>query len=144
MIENGEVVRASDGSVDVRLVPSDACESCGACSAFGPDAMVMRDVADRTGARVGDVVEVEMPEGTRLRASLIGYGVPLLVLAGGYLAGVLLAGVVGTDPDLTGAVTAVISVALVLVWLRARGGSVMSHERFRPWVRAIIRRSAVP
>ena len=144
MIEVGEVVRASDGSVDVRIAPSERCEECGCCAAVGADAMVMSDVADTHHARPGDTVEVEVPEGSRLRASLIGYGLPIAILVAGYLAGYLLADVIGADADVTGAVAAILSVAAALVWLRSRGAGLMSAERYRPRVRAIIRRGAAP
>jgi sigma-E factor negative regulatory protein RseC len=142
VIESGTVVRASDGSVDVRVESSDHCEACGMCESAGENQMLLLDVQDDVGAGLGDRVDVEVPDGSRLRGTMIGYGVPVLVLALGYLAGFLLGGAVGTDPDLTGAVTAVAAVVAVLVWLRRHGAGIMSAERFRPKVRAIIRRGS--
>jgi sigma-E factor negative regulatory protein RseC len=142
MIETGEVVRTGIGDVDVRIAPSGQCESCGACAAVGANAMLLSGVADEHGARVGDEVEVDVPDGSRLRAALVGFGLPVLVLVAAYLAGFLLGSWLGTDPDITGAVLAGAVVAVGLIWLREHGRRVMSQERFRPRVRAIIRRSA--
>lgn len=104
--------------------------------------MLMREVADVHGASVGDVVEIEIPDGSRLRAALLGYGVPVVAVLVAYLAGFLLGNLVGTDPDMTGAVATAVVVVGAVLRLRTTGRHIMSDERFRPRVRAIIRRGA--
>jgi len=141
MIESGEVVRVQDDSADVTMVGSDSCEACGACHAVGAGRMIMEDVEDRLSTRVGDLVEVEIPEGSRLVGALVGYGTPIVVLVVGYLAGVLLSDVLRTDTDLTGAVFAVVSVVVMLIAVRYRGRDLLGSDRFRPRIHAIIRRT---
>lgn len=142
MIEKGEVVSVGDGGVDVRLLPTGHCETCGLCDSVGGGAMVLADVSDIHGASLGDHVEVDVPDGSRLRASVLGFAVPVLMLLVAYLAGFLLGNTLGIDPDTSGAIAAAVAVTAGVIWLRARGRSIMSDQRFRPHVRAIIRRSA--
>ena len=52
----------------------------------------------------------------------------MVALVLGYLAGYLLADVLGTSPDLTGALVALGAVGLTFVWLRARGRDLLSGE----------------
>ncbi len=140
ILERGWVVDVREDAVDVRMSGSDACESCGCCSAVGGD-MVMHDVLDRFGAALGELVEVEVPGGSRLTGSLVGYGVPVLALFIGYLAGRLLGSVVGPEPDVTGAIVALAAVAGTFAALRVFGADLLSSDRFRPRVRAIIPRN---
>ena len=140
MIERGQVVSMGDGVVDVRMDGSEHCDSCGACTAAGLGGMLMTDVEDPLGASAGDDVEVEIPDGSRLVGALVGYGVPILVLLCGYLAGRLLGAWLGTDPDVTGAVVAVTAVVALVVLVRSYGRDLLDSARFRPRVRAIIRR----
>lgn len=46
------------------------------------------------GASVGDEVRVVLPEGALLRSSMLIYGLPLLLLLGGAMLGVMLAGTI--------------------------------------------------
>lgn len=142
MIEIGQVVRAGGGTVDVRLEASDHCEDCGMCASAGAGAMVLEGIADSHNAAVGDRVEIEVPEGSRLRAALIGYALPVALLVVAYLAGFLLGSAVGADPDTAGAILSGVSIVGVLLWLRKRGHAVMAKAQFQPHVRDIIRRGA--
>lgn len=140
MIERGEILRARPGEADVRMLGSEACESCGSCT-LADGHMVMEGVIDRLGAPEGGLVEVEVPEGSRLRGSLLGYGVPVLALVVGYLAGRLLGSGVGWEPDTAGAVLAMVAVAATFAALRFIGADLLDSDRFRPRVRAIIPRN---
>lgn len=143
MREQGTVIAARDGAVDVRLSPSDACASCGACAA-ADGASVLEGVPDSFGAGVGDIVEIEVPEQARTRARFVVLGLPILGLLGGYLAGFLLGEGIGISPDGLGAVTALTSVFVVMLWFPRMSARREADERYRVRVRAIIAHAATP
>ncbi len=103
--------------------------------------MVLEGVLDRVGAHVGDTVEIEIPEGSRLLGSMLAYGAPVAVLVVGYIVGMLAGEQVGLKPDTAGAVGALTLVAAWFVSLRAWGGGVLAGDRYTPRVRAIISRA---
>lgn len=100
--------------------------------------MVMCDVADPIGVREGDTVEVELPEGARLLASAVAYGLPVAALVAGYVAGFLLGRTAGLDADAAGALTAVGAAVGTFLAARRVSAAAIATERFRPRVRAII------
>lgn len=138
VIERGIVKSASGGVVDVRVSGGAACASCGACCHVDRDGVTIEGVLDSLGAKVGDEVEVEIPEGADTRAGIIVFIAPAVGLLAGYLGGFLAARTLGITPDVGGAVGAVAAVVAALLVLRARGRDALSDERYRPRVRAII------
>jgi len=88
LLEEGIVVAVTPAAADrparaqVRLLAGDHCEGCPAavmCRPAGGDRRLM-DVSDPLGVAVGDRVEVAVPGGQVLKASLLVYGLPLLLL----------------------------------------------------------------
>lgn len=139
MAETGTVVAVREGAADVRMVRSDECENCTACSAVKDD-MLLRDVYDPLGARQGDTVEVGFDSGARPLLLAIAYLVPVAGLAGGYAAGYFAGAAAGTGPDATGALGAMAGVVAGLVAARAGLRRVGVREGMRPRLRAIIAR----
>lgn len=72
----------------VEFERSAMCEKCGACER-AQKAMLME--VERIGdAQLGDRVYVQLPETTLLRAAMVAYGIPLLMLMLGLIAGYML------------------------------------------------------
>lgn len=139
IIERGTVKTVSaDGAVDVRVSGGSACASCSACCHVDRDGVTIEGALNDLGAKVGDEVEVEIPEGADTRAGIIVFIAPAVGLLAGYLAGYLVALPLGVTPDLGGAVGAVAAIVVALLVLRARGRQALSGDRYRPRVRAII------
>lgn len=137
--ERGVVIAVAGDAADVRVAAGAACEGCkGDCCRVDKDGVVVEGALNAPGARVGDEVEVVVPEGADVRAGLIVYILPVAGLLLGYLAGNLLGGAVGLNRDAVGATGAVLAVSAGLLLLRARGRSVLGGERYRPRVHAII------
>jgi positive regulator of sigma E activity len=135
------VVGVGVDSVDVRVKATEACANCSHCSKVDKDGMLISDVSNAIGAEQGDHVEVEIPPGTDLRAGVYAYVLPVVALLVGYGAGNALGIVTGMDPDLTGAVFGVAGVAGGMLFMRTRARKVLSSDRFRPKVRAIMSRA---
>lgn len=70
----------------VRFVRSDACGHCNACFHLGSNEADL-EIQNTLDAQVGDVVAIELRGKSMVRASLLLYGVPLLGLLLGVLAG---------------------------------------------------------
>jgi positive regulator of sigma E activity len=141
LIEQGEVIGVGVDSVDVRVSSTEACANCSHCSKVDKDGMVISDVSNAVGAEQGDRVEVEIPPGTDLRAGVYAYILPVVALLVGYGAGNTLGILAGWDADLTGAALGVLGVAGGMLFMRTRARKVLSSDRFRPKVRAIISRA---
>jgi positive regulator of sigma E activity len=142
MIECGEVVGVGPDSVDVRVSRTDACTNCSHCSKVDKDGMLITDVRNDMGASEGDQVEVEIPPGTDIRAGMYAYILPVVALLVGYLIGYTIGMLAGWDADLTGAAFAILGVASGMLGMRSRARKVLSSDRFRPRVRAIMARAS--
>ena len=86
MLRTGKVVAASGGELEVCFERPEACAHCGACAGQ----------KEKTLARIhGDVpagrwIEVDMPETQVLKASVLAYVLPLVMLLAGLALGSLL------------------------------------------------------
>ena len=90
MRETGVIVSEKNNQVTVQIVKGDKCENCNLCSATGPNQMQI--VAfNSLGAKVGDMVEVEVPPGKVIGYSFIIFIIPIIMMIVGYFAGVAIA-----------------------------------------------------
>lgn len=89
MAENGKVISIDEnkGLVSVSLTRSGACAGCRACRVGDVENEMIMEARNLCGAKAGDFVEVELRDGSLLRAALILYGVPLAALFIGAIAG---------------------------------------------------------
>ena len=86
MLRTGKVVAANGGEMEVCFERPEACAHCGACAGQKEKTLVKLpgDVP------VGRWIEVDMPEGQVLKASVLAYVLPLIMLLGGLALGSLL------------------------------------------------------
>ncbi len=144
MREQGRVITVHDGTVDVRMETSSAaCVSCGACSQSEGET-IMHGVADTHSATVGDTVEIEIPDSVRSRAAIAVFVVPVVALVLGYLAGFLLGGWLGAEPDIAGLLGALTSGNIAVLGVRLAERRLGRNERYSPRVSAIIARGHAP
>ena len=83
MIRTGEVVGVENGIVKVCFSRPEMCEKCNDCMG-GPRKEVFSIKGE---ARIGDEVDVQMPDVKILKASAIVFIIPLLCLLGGIAIG---------------------------------------------------------
>ena len=105
MMERGRVVAVSQDAIWIRIVRSSSCGQCGAGDECGTgliDRWInarMTDIrirrTDNTPVCVGDQAQIGIEDHAVLRASLIGYGLPLL----GLLLGAVLGAAVSAGDD---------------------------------------------
>ena len=86
MLRTGKVVAANRGELEVCFERPEACAHCGQCGGQKEKTLVKfpGDVP------VGRWVDVDMPEGQVLKASVLAYVLPLVMLLGGLALGSLL------------------------------------------------------
>jgi len=107
ILERGTVLAIDEHCVWVRVLRKSACGSCGSQSecgtsvidrlmgARGTEIRVRRDMSDAVA--IGDDVEIGIADDAVLKASAIGYGLPLL--------GLVVGSVVGSGLDISGSDT---------------------------------------
>ncbi len=88
-IEDGIVLSVENGYAEVALRQSDACEECTAkifCKPGAEDSKKLK-VVDPYGAKPGDSVKVAVPGAAVLKATIMLYGIPLVILVLGLFLG---------------------------------------------------------
>ena len=109
MLRTGKVIAARGGELEVCFERPEACARCGACAGQKEKTLVKipGDVP------VGRWIGVDMPEGQVLKASVLAYVIPLLMLLGGIALGSAL-----FREEVLWAVCGVASMGLSWVFLR--------------------------
>ncbi len=140
------IVQSLDGETAVVTIPRkgvcDKCAGKGACFAMGTDTPDAIRAANTAGAAVGDQVEIQFPENSKVKATFFVYLVPMFgLLAGGFALQALFASL-GFDSD-DGAILGCVAGFLV-----GLGGSMLfdrrekTKARFAPEITHIVRSNA--
>ncbi len=95
MEERGIVINSGQGRARVRIQRSQNCEGCHGCLYQDAGDHVEAEVHDPLGVSPGDHVCIETEGVNPVKASLLLFGVPIVLLFAGYLVGAALAPVVG-------------------------------------------------
>jgi sigma-E factor negative regulatory protein RseC len=91
MDEKGIVIAKEPGTAKVRIERTESCEGCHGCLMSDTGTFMIADVVDRIGASIGDSVRIRTEGTTSLRAILLLFGLPLVMIFAGYAAGGALA-----------------------------------------------------
>jgi sigma-E factor negative regulatory protein RseC len=95
MEERGIVIAKEPGAARIRIERTEGCEGCHGCLMSDTGKYMTADVIDRIGVSIGDEVLIRTEGAAPLKASLLLFGLPLVLLFAGYAAGSALAGVLG-------------------------------------------------
>lgn len=87
MKEIGQVISAEDGFASVQFERSSACKECGACMMSQSQKEMVLNTENTLNAGVGDWVQVDIESPMLIKASLITYIFPLLMLIAGLVLG---------------------------------------------------------
>jgi len=102
----GEVVRIlEDGKAVVRFERTKACKNCKMCANAGEN-HALTEVENTLKAKVGDHVEISLHSKSLIHATLIAYGIPLVLLLVGVIVGSMWSDAVGA---IAGIVLALVS-----------------------------------
>ena len=92
MRETGKVVNTRNDRAEVEVAARGECEHCsahGLCNWTGTNLRKVLAV-NKAGAGAGDVVELEIVEGTGAKSNLLVFGIPVVLMVTGVLVGGLL------------------------------------------------------
>lgn len=78
MTEQGAVIAVDGDFATVRIGRNSACASCGKCGMTEGQKYVDFFAANSVGAKVGDTVQVTLPQANATLLALVGYILPLL------------------------------------------------------------------
>lgn len=120
MTEYGEVVEIIDDIARVRFHRTAACEKCGACGLRSNQYEIVVEMPNDLGTVEGDFVSVNIKEKKAIKATIIAYIFPLIMLFVGVFVGWLLSTVLGvfSDQDITMAVCGIIFAVLSFLLLK--------------------------
>ncbi len=130
--EEGVIEKASKRKALVRIQPGSACAACesrGMCDVTS-DKKMMIEVANDLQVKIGDRVEISMPEGSLLKLSFLVYFLPVVALIAGAILGARMGPVFNMEPNpasLIGGGLAVGIVLFALKWFDRRSKSKDKH-----------------
>jgi positive regulator of sigma E activity len=119
--ELGRVRETRGGSATVEIPVVEACRECGICKPKDEASPLAIEVANTIGAKAGDEVRVLM-DCSRLRMSVLVFGIPSLLFALGLIAGATLA-----DSPGAGLVAGLLLLAVHYLLIKRMGG--LFHPR---------------
>ena len=99
MIETGKVIEIKGDRAEVALPPTEGCASCKKCAMGRTGKYMTLEAENPVAARVGDEVAVEVPRRDPLVAASLLFGLPLLGMLAGIIAGTLLERALGWDSE---------------------------------------------
>ena len=120
MIERGVIIESDGLRARVSLPRESECSRCGKCGLGLEGGEMILEAENRLGARPGDRVEVELPERDPLLAALLLFGLPLLGMLLGVIAGTLLERMWGWDSEAPAVVLGVVLLLAVFFLVKFR------------------------
>lgn len=146
MRERGVVEESSPQTAVVRIEQSSACATCesrGSCHVQN-DKKFTVEVVNELGAKVGDVVEISMPSGSVIKASLAVYALPVLGLILGAVAGGGLSEALNLAPTPASLIGGGAGLAIAVAILRWLDRSVRSWPDYSPRMTKILMTPGAP
>lgn len=94
MLDQGRVIKTEGNLAWIEFTQSSACARCGACHMAASGKMI-NETENSIGAKVGDLVEVEISSAATILFPLLGFGVPILFLFIGIILGSFISEIMG-------------------------------------------------
>ncbi|MBW1828135.1 MAG: SoxR reducing system RseC family protein [Deltaproteobacteria bacterium] len=139
-IEEGIIEKTSKRKAFVRIQPSSACTTCksrGTCD-VSSDKRIVIEVANDLHAKIGDRVQISMPEGSLLKLSFLVYFLPVVALVAGAMLGDRLAPFLNMDPTPASVVSGASAMAIVFCALRWFDRGSNAREKYYPRMTRIL------
>ncbi|MBZ0266010.1 SoxR reducing system RseC family protein [bacterium] len=138
-VENEEtavVVEVDGDSARVHMNVMEGCSSCGSSGFCHPQegGRPLISIDNRIGAKMGDVIVLETNPGTRVSASLIVFGLPLLMTLLGVFVGAMMPNS-GQDGMVAGSIAGLAFGMLLVRWINR---IVKNQIRFKPRATRIV------
>jgi len=142
-IEKGIVEKASKRKAIVLIQKSSACATCDSKDSCGvsSDKKIVIEVTNDLQAKIGDLVELSMPESSLLKLSLLVYLLPVVALIAGACLGAELAPVLHMDTTLASVIVGCSAMAIVFCILKWLDGISNFREKYYPRMTRILIRA---
>jgi len=137
--EQGVVYKILNRKAVVRVQKSSACAHCesrDACEISNKGMLV--EVVNDLQAKVGDRVELSVPESSILKLSMLVYLLPVAALIIGAYAGAAWAGSVQTDPTLPAILGGGLAMGIVFYILRSLDRAAAAKDKYSPRMTRIL------
>lgn len=131
MEQCGVIVGLDDGNAIVSIKRDTACGKCKACPSSNENEVLIK-VLNNINAQPGDKVGITMEPSKILRAAAIVYGIPLVGLVVGVLAGMSVASQFNIDPELFGLAGGILFTLLTFFGIRSFEPYFREKCRFEP------------
>lgn len=142
MKETGLVVGIDERNAKVKIERKSACGSCKGCRLGETGEMSMTiDVSNEAGARVGDLVEIDMETTDVLFAAFIMYGIPLIALLAGVFLSYGISPRFGWGEDWVHMLVGLVFTALSFLVIKTQERSIKQSTKFKPSVSRIMGKS---
>lgn len=139
MDEKAVVVGLEGDFAKIEVVRSKSCGSCNACTSSGGGKMI-GTAKNGLNAKVGDLVRVEMADGSFLGAAVVVYMLPLGMLFLGYIIFSWLAKFINAPKEAAGVVGALVMLILAYVLVMFYDRSAKAKGKFQLSITKIIER----
>jgi len=139
--DQGVIVEVHGPMARVRVKRTDACESCGnsaVCNTFGVSKDIEAEAVNTAGARVNDLVILEMRSGSLLKISFIVYMIPALAIVIGAVLGLEFGKSRGYNPETTAIIIGLIFFGLSIMAIKIFSGFLKNDSKFLPEVTKVI------
>ncbi len=139
-IEEGVVLEASKRKALIRIQQGSACASCNSrdsCEISSGDNMTI-EVSNDLQAKIGDRIQISLPESTLLKLSLLVYLLPVVALVLGACVGAELATILDMDSTVTSVVAGCAAMAIVFCVLRWLDGISDFRKKYYPRMTRIL------
>lgn len=142
MKEIGEITAIEGEFAVIKIQRSSYCNSCGACKLADQGDEMILTVPNSLAGQPGDLVELGLKSTSILKASVIIYLIPLISLIVGVVCGYAIAGKLGGNPELYGALTGVSFTILTFVGINILDPVFRKKGNYSPQIISIINKSA--
>lgn len=144
--EQGTVQEVSGGKALVRIRKSSACAHCGsrgACQVFSDREMCV-EAANDPQAKVGDFVEIRVPERALLKLSFLVYFLPVLALVIGAMAGGSWAGYLYMEPTLASIIAGCFAMGITFCLIKWINRGARTGNKYLPRITRVLTNAASP
>ncbi|HEY6011272.1 MAG TPA: SoxR reducing system RseC family protein [Nitrospirota bacterium] len=138
--EEGIVAEVHGDSAKVAILKKSACESCAASGVCHPGDQELMEAGNPLGAKKGQKVKVVIAPQVYLKASIILYGIPMVVFVAAAILGKNLAVKYGAEAssDLWAFVAGAVFLLISFVFIHAYNKKVEKTQQYKPMIVEIL------
>jgi sigma-E factor negative regulatory protein RseC len=138
--EEGVVAEVEGDTAKVAILKKSACESCAASGVCHPGDQEFMEAANPLGAKKGQRVKVVVAPQMYLKASIILYGIPMVVFVTAAILGKNLALKFGAeaDSDLWAFIAGMTCLFVSFIFIRAYSKKVEKTQKYKPVIVEIL------